>query len=186
MDDSKIIELFFARSEEAIKHVADKYTGYLMSIARNILFSIEDSSECVNDTYFRAWNTIPPQKPARLNFYLGKITRELSIDRWRRRNAEKRGAGEYAVSLDELSECIPDNSTPDDALDMKLLAKSVGDYLRTLNDTARNTFIFRYYHCDSIKQIAQSSGMSEEKVKSVLFRTRAGLKKYLESEGFTL
>lgn len=186
MDDKSIIDLFFARSERAILLVQEKYTNYLMTVAKNILFSPEDSRECVNDAFMRAWSSIPPHRPERLSAYLAKITRELSIDCLRKQTAEKRGSGEFTRSLDELSECIPSADSPEISLDAKLLSKEISEYLRTLSETARDIFVWRYYFCDSIKDIAERGGLSETNVRTILSRTRAGLKKHLEKEGYTV
>ncbi len=186
MDDKEIINLFLNRKEEAIRQTEKKYERYLFTIAWNVLSNHEDSCECVNDTYFKAWNTIPPHLPERLSYYLGKITRQLSIDRWRRRNSARRGASEYAQSLDELEDCVPASETPEQHVDAIMLAGTIGSYLRMCAADARDIFICRYYFCDSIKAIAGYYGMSEPKVKSMLFRTRRGLKEYLEKEGYTI
>lgn len=184
MDDKQIIELYRKRDEDAIRRTEQKYANYLFTIAQNVLGSAEDSSECLNDTYFKAWNSIPPHNPPNLAFYLGKITRELAIGRWHKRRAAKRGGSQFALSLDELEECLPAGSSPEQEADAGQLALSIGSYLRGCSAQARSAFIRRYYFCDSIRAIANDGGMSEAKVKSLLFRTRAGLKKYLEKEGF--
>jgi len=186
MSDEEIIGLFLSRDEEAIRQTEGKYSRYLLMIALNILNNAEDGSECVNDTYFKAWNTIPPHLPARLSCYLGKITRELSIDRWRKKTSARRGGSQYALSLEELSECVPADGTPEQYADAAMLAEAISSYLYTCGSDARNTFVERYYFCDSIKSIAACHKMSESKVKSMLFRTRAGLKKYLEKEGYSI
>lgn len=186
MEDKEIISLFLTRDEDAIKQTEIKYSSYLLTIAFNILHSREDGSECVNDTYFKAWKSIPPHLPARLSCYLGKITRELSIDRLRRRLSKKRLGTEYELSLDELEECVPAGDSPEQSADVMLLAEIIGKYLKKCGDEARNIFVCRYYFCDSIKAIADYFGASESKVKSSLSRTRAGLKEYLEKEGFSV
>lgn len=186
MEDKEIISLFLTRDENAVRQTEIKYSGYLLTIALNILKNREDSSECVNDTYFRAWNSIPPHLPARLRLYLGKITRELSIDRLRRRLSAKRLGTEYELSIDELEECIPVGDSPEQTADVMLLAEAIGAYLRECRDEARDIFVCRYYFCDSIKAITGYFGASESKVKSSLFRTRAGLKAYLKKEGFSV
>lgn len=106
MEDHQIVELYWQRNADAISETADKYGDYCFAIAENILHNAEDSEECVNDTWLRAWNAIPPQKPAVLRMFLAKITRNLSFDRFHARNAEKRGGGEMALVLDELGECF--------------------------------------------------------------------------------
>lgn len=186
MEDSRIIELFQNRDEEAIRQTERKYSRYLYVIAQNILNNAEDSSECVNDTYLKAWNTIPPNLPPRLACYLGKITRELSIGRWHKSRTKKRGGTQYALSLDELEECVPSGSSPEQEADAELLTKTIRDYLQGCKEEARTVFLQRYYFCDSIKFIAENRGMSESKVKSLLYRTRLALKEYLEKEGFVV
>lgn len=185
MNDSAIIELFQQRSEDALRETEQKYSNYLTTIARNILANEEDSRECVNDTYLRAWNTIPPQLPQRLSAYLGKITREISISRWRAAHAAKRGGSQYALSLDELEDCIPDNSAEHD-YEASMLEKSVSEFVKALPQKQRRIFVCRYFFCDSIRDIAGYFAMSEAAVKTVLFRTREKLKKHLEQEGFTI
>lgn len=190
MEDKDILALFLSRDENAVRQTELKYSGYLLTIALNILGNREDSGECVNDTYFRAWNTIPPNIPARLRYYLGKITRELSIDRLRKKLSAKRGGNknrtEYELSLDELEECVPQKGTPEEAAEVSLLAETINLWLRSCGAEMRDVFMLRYYFCDSVKSIAASSGMSESKVKSMLFRAREGLRKHLEKEGFSV
>lgn len=188
MEDSEILALYRERSEEAIQQTEQKYSRYLTVIANNILNDREDSRECVNDTYLRAWETIPPRFPERLAAYLGKITRDISISVYRKKHAAKRGGheSEYAVSLDELAECISGQESPEHTLDVKLLAAAIGDYLRAISKQSRIEFVQRYYFCEPVKAIAEYSGRSESAVKSGLLRTRRGLRTHLEKEGFEL
>lgn len=186
MNDEMIVELYLKRNEVAIQETEKKYGNYLRTIAYNILSNIEDSKESVNDVLLNAWNSIPPQKPNILSTYLVKLTRRASIDVYRKRNREKRKASEYAISLSELEDCISEGNTTEQNVDLNLLAVEINTYLRTLSDEARNTFIGRYYFMDSIRDVASYYGMSESKVKSMLHRTRLGLKAYLEQEGFNL
>ncbi len=186
MRDEEIVALYWQRDEAAIGETEKKYGRYLTKIAYNILADAEDSKESVNDSYLRAWGSMPPHKPGVLSAYLAKITRRVSIDIFRRRNREKRKASEYAVSLSELEECVSGSGTPDEALDAQLLAAAVNGFLRTLPQDARNAFIGRYYFLDSVREVASYCGMSESKAKSLLFRTRRNLKAYLEKEGFEL
>ncbi len=189
MEDSEILELYRARSEDAIRQTERKYSHYLLMISANILNDQEDSRECVNDTYLRAWNTIPPHLPARLAGYLAKICRDISIGLYRRKRAAKRGGSEYALSLEELAELggsVPGGETPEQVLDVKLLAAAIGDYLNGISTRSRIEFVQRYYFCDPVKAIAEYSGRSESAVKSGLLRTRRGLKDYLEKEGFSV
>lgn len=186
MEDGEILELYRRRDEEALRQTEQKYSRYLMTISLNILQDREDSRECVNDTYLQAWNSIPPHFPEKLACYLGKITRDISIGRYRRKKAAKRGGSEYALSLEELEDCVSSGESPEQALDVKLLAAAIGNYLRGLSAQARIEFVQRYYFCDPVKNIALYSGRSESAVKSGLLRTRRGLKNYLEKEGFSI
>lgn len=184
MQDEKIIELYWLRDENAIQLTAQKYGPYLTKISYNILNNIEDSRESVNDTYLKAWNTMPPQKPNVLKTYLGKITRQLSIDIFRTWNRQKRKTSQYAVSLSELEECIPSSHNVEQEIELKLLGQTINDFLYTLPDQTRHIFVCRYYFCDSIKDISAFFAMSESKIKSTLYRARLSLKNHLESEGF--
>lgn len=186
MNDAEIVALYWNRDEAAIHHTQQKYGAYLSKVAYNILSDFEDSRECVNDTYLKAWKSMPSHKPSILSTYLGKITRQVSIDKFRKKNSTKRYASEYAVSLEELSDSFSDGITPEQALDTKQLDEAINHFLRTLSDDARNTFIGRYYFFDSLKDVARYCGMSEAKVKSMLYRTRQSLKAYLVKEGFDL
>lgn len=186
MQDEEIIALYRQRDEQAIKETELKYSRYLLKIAYNILSDREDSKECVNETYLKAWRSIPPHDPKVLSAYLGKITRQLAVDLFRTKNREKRKASEYAVSLCELEECVPNGETAELVTDTKLLAEAINSYLRTLSPQARSVFVARYYFSDSVKDIAAYCKMSESKVKSLLYRTRQGLKKHLTKEGFEI
>lgn len=186
MDDKKIVELYWQRNETAINETQQKYQNYLIKIAYNILYDLDDSEESVNETYLAAWNSIPPHKPDVLTTYLGKLTRRISIDIFRKRTRTKRQASEYALSLEELEDCIPDKNTPEQALDTSLLANTINTFLRTLPDISRNVFIGRYYYLDSVKDVAAYCGISQGKAKTILFRTRCKLKEYLAKEGFNV
>ena len=184
MKDEEIVLLYWQRKEEAIRETEQKYGRYLTKVVYNILGNKEDSEESVNDTYWKAWNSIPPQKPAILSTYLAKLARRTAIDLFRRKNREKRKGSEYTISLQELEDCIPHGSTTEQEADGRLLGEAICAYLRTLSEEARNTFIGRYYFADSLQTVAAYYGMSEAKAKSLLYRTRIGLKNYLEQEGF--
>lgn len=185
MDDNEIIALYQNRDESAIKQTEKKYSGYLTKIALNVLGNFQDSEECVNDTYVRAWYTIPPHIPAALKHYLGKITRELSIDRLRWKTGKKRGGTEYELSLDELSECAGAGDVSEQA-ELSELVEIIEEFLRRCRDDERDMFVCRYYFCDSIKEIAGYFGVNVSKVKNTLFRVRKELKKHLESEGYVI
>lgn len=186
MEDETIVSLYWDRDERAIAETETKYDRYLTKIAYNILNNHEDSRESVNDTYLAAWNSMPPHKPSVLSTYLAKITRRLSIDIFRGRNRQKRQGSEYALSLNELGDCVSGGNTTEEIVNVKLLADAIGIYLRTLPEEARNAFIGRYYFLDPLKEVAAYCGMTESKAKSLLYRTRLGLKEYLTKEGFEL
>ena len=182
MEDRDIIEMYFARDERAISATSVKYGGYCGSIAMNILSSREDTEECLDDTWLRAWNSIPPHRPDILRVFLGKITRNLALDKYRTRTAEKRAGGEFAVSLDELDECVG----AVDERESAEIGESISRFLRTQPKETRSVFVCRYFYCDSIADIAKRFGISEAKVKTLLFRTRNKLKIHLEGEGITV
>ncbi len=186
LDDKEIIALYQSRDENAIRQTEKKYSNYLTTIALNILGNREDSEECVNDTYLKARNTIPPNIPAVLKAYLGKITRELSIDRLRKKTSRKRGDTEYDLSLEELAECTGSGDSTQQAADASMLVELIEKFLYRCRDDERDIFVCRYYFCDSLKEIAKYFGVNVSKVKNTLFSTRATLKKYLESEGYVL
>ncbi len=183
MDDSKIVELYWQRNEDAIKETRDKYGRYCYSIAYNILSSRQDAEECENDTYLEEWQSIPPQKPDTLRGFLGMLTRRVSLDRWRRGRAEKRGGGEAALSFDELEECIPSGKTIDEELAAKDLARIISSFLEALPTTECDVFLRRYFYFDSIKDICHSYGFGQSKVKMMLKRTREKLLSKLTEEG---
>ena len=182
MDDLEIIELYFCRDEKALTETARKYGNYCYTVAFSVLNSMEDSKETVNDTYLELWNTIPPERPTVLSAFIGKITRRLAIDRWRKNTAVKRGGGEFEATLDELSECISDNANVEKIVEGKLVVSTINEFLKKLPDTERNVFICRYWYADSVKSVAKQFGFSESKVKSMLMRTRTKLKQKLAEE----
>jgi RNA polymerase sigma-70 factor (ECF subfamily) len=175
-----------SRSESAIAETRTKYEKYLRTIAFNILANNEDTDECVNDTYFRAWGSIPPNKPERLSAYLGSIVRNLALTVFRRQNAASRAGSQYALSLDELEDCVSGNDSPESAAESGLISQAISSYLRTLPEEARVIFVCRYFYNDSISRIAGYFGAGESKIKSSLYRTRNGLKEYLGKEGIEI
>lgn len=186
MDDKQIVDLYWERSETAISETSKKYGKYCSYIAYNILHNHEDCEECVNDTYMKAWNTIPPQCPSRLATFLGKITRNLSLDRFEKYTAQKRGAGQTTLVLEELKECIPASDHADQAVDDMLLAEIINGFLDTLPSETRKFFVRRYWYLSPVREIASDYAVSESKVKMILMRTRNKLKKVLEEEGISL
>lgn len=182
MEDERIIELYWQREESAITESKSKYGAYCLSIAHRILQNSEDAAECENDTYLKAWNTIPPKKPSPLSSYLGMITRGLSLSRLRRKNAQKRSDSVY-ISFDELEECIPAGRSIHEELEAKELAGLISDFLRKLPEYECNVFLNRYWHFLSIREISQKYSFTQSKVKTMLLRTRKKLTLYLEKEG---
>ena len=183
MEDLEIVELYWQRNEEAIKETSKKYGNYCYTIANNILYNNEDAQECVNDTYLGAWNAIPPHHPNVLSTFLGKITRRLSLNKWREKNAIKRGNGEAALSFDELEECIPSNSSIKEELALKELSEAINVFLETLKVDERKVFVCRYFYFESIDEIAFRFSFTPSKVKMMLKRTRDRLKDYLIGKG---
>lgn len=186
MDDEQIVSLYWQRDESAIRETEEKYSRYLTKIAYNILADREDSRESVNDTYLAAWNSMPPHRPGVLSAYLAKLTRRISITRFRYRNREKRKGSEYEISLSELGDCVSGGNTTEEAVNVKLLAQTIGAFLRQQSEETRNVFIGRYYFLDSVKEVAAYCGITESKCKTVLHRTRLALREYLEKEGFAV
>ncbi len=186
MTDEQIVELYWQRDEGAIEQTSQKYGNYLKKIANNILSDTEDSEECVNDTYLKAWNSMPTKKPSILSTFLGKIIRNLSIDTFRKRNSKKRYASEYALSLSEMEDVFPTEVSTECEVDANLLDKSINEFLRELPQEVRNVFVARYYYFDSLKDISKYCSISESKLKSLLYRTRQRLKEHLAKEGFEI
>lgn len=185
MEDNSIVDLFWSRSETAIHETSLKYGKYCYTIAYNILTNAEDADESVNDTYLDAWNSMPPHRPAILSTFLGKITRRISIDKWRTRSSEKRGGGEVVLALDELSDCVPSSTSVEQEVEMAELEKAIDSFVMALPITERRVFICRYWYLDSISSICQQFGFSQSKVKVMLHRIRKNLRKYLEREGIS-
>lgn len=182
MGDLEIIELYFARDERAISATSEKYGAYCHTVANNILTDDFESEECVNDTYLRTWNTIPPTRPSVFRAFLAKITRGLALDRIDKRNAAKRGGGEVAVSLDELSECVGEGDVLE-RLELQELGDIITAFLRGERELVRNIFIRRYFYLDSIAAIAKRFFIGEGRVKTILHRARVALGQRLMKEG---
>lgn len=184
MNDNAIVALYFERSEKAIEETASKYGKYCFSIANNILSNWEDAEESVNDTYLDAWNSIPPHRPSSLALFLGKITRRISIDRWRRKHAQKRGGGEIALILDELYECIANDMDVEREVEQRQLSELINRFVKSLPVQEQRVFLCRYWYLDTIPSISKRFGYTEGKVKSMLFRTREKLRTVLRKEGY--
>lgn len=183
MDDTQIINLYFRRSERAIVETDAKYGRYCFSIAEKILASHSDSEEIVNDTYLTAWNEIPPNRPPALAVFLGKITRNKSIDRWRTQSAEKRGGTNYLLCLDELAECVSDGTNPEKNMEFMETMTALTRLLDSLPSAERKVFVCRYWYLDSVADIADAFGFTQTKVTTMLYRTRLKLRKLLIKEG---
>lgn len=184
MEDKRIVALYWSRSEMAIAETDRKYGNYLSSISYNILASQEDARECVNDTYYDAWNAMPPHRPSVLPTFLGKITRRIAVDRWRRKNAEKRGGGEVVLALEELEECVSGTGGVEEEVERRELVRLFNKFLNTLPAAERRVFLCRYWYLDSVEAIARQFGFSRSKTASMLYRTRAKLRAVLEEEGY--
>lgn len=183
MEDSKIVSLYWARSEAAISETSSKYGRYCFSIAHNILTDAQDADECVNDTYLAAWNSMPPHRPSILSTFLGKLTRRISIDRFRIRGAAKRGGGEMTLVLDELDECLPSRDDTERTVELRELTRAIDGFLSALQETERTVFVCRYWFLVSVEEISERFGFSRSKTKTMLYRTRGKLREYLTKEG---
>lgn len=182
MEDHKIIDLYWARCEDAIAETKAKYGAYCASIAERILFSAEDSEECVSDACLRVWNSVPPNRPENLKAYIGKITRNLALNRLRDTAAKRRG--EVPLVFEELS--LADPRTAETETDGRLLSEAVTAFLRTLRPGKRRIFVLRYWYFESLSEISGETGIPESRLKGELFRLRKKLAAYLEKEGFSL
>lgn len=184
MEDTKIIDLFWERDERAIQETEIAYGRYCRTIAFNILGVEEDVQECLNDTWLGAWNSIPPARPVSLSAFLGKITRNLAISKYRANHARKRTGDRLSESLDELGECIPLSSdNVSQTVDRRMLEDTINGYLDTVSEKQRRIFVRRYFFMDTIAEISQMYGIGQSDVKVTLMRMRRSLQKVLEEEG---
>lgn len=186
MDDNRIIQLYWDRNNQAIQATSEKYGRYCRAIARNILGSEEDAQECVNDTYLNAWNAMPSHWPAQLAAFLGKITRNLSFNKYKHNHAEKRGGGEIAFVLDELADCVSDTDSVEAIIDRQELIRAVNSFAGMLPAEKRCLFVRRYWYADSVSAIAKDLGMRQASASKALERIRKQLKSYLLERGFDL
>ena len=186
MEDSEIIRLYWERSADAVAATAGKYGGYCRAIARSILDSEEDAEECVNDAWLKLWNAIPPQRPAQLSAFLGRIVRNLALDRFQQARAEKRGGGNMALVLEELSDCIEGGERVEQAVDRAELLAAINGFLAGLPKQKRDLFVLRYWYAKPIGDIAAQQGLSVGSVTMSLKRSREKLKAYLKERGFEL
>ena len=183
MEDQEILDLYFRRDEQAIARTDEKYGLFCYSVAYNVLSDREDAKECVNDTYLSAWNRIPPTRPSLFGAFLGKITRHLSIDRWRRRAAYKRTGGQVPLALEELGEIADRSGSPEEAASRKELAAAINRFLKTLPARERSIFLCRYWYLDTPEEIAEKTGLTRGHVSTMLHRTRKKLRESLIKEG---
>lgn len=184
MEDNKIVALYWQRNENAIKETSRKYGAYCFAVADNILHNKEDAEECVSETWLKAWNAIPPQKPTILKIFLAKITRNLAINYFHTRSAQKRGGGEIILVLDELAECLASESDVMEEYEARELGQCIRRFVRLLPEREGNVFVRRYFFTEPIAQIAKKYGLSRNNVTVILSRTRSKLKAYLLEEGF--
>lgn len=184
MEDHAIVELFWKRDESAIKETDKKYGAYCRHIANSILNNRQDVEECINDTWLRVWNAIPPQRPFVFRTYLAKITRNLALGVWERGRAKKRGGGQIPLVLDELEDCLSDS--PELILEADELSKLLDRFVRSLPEKERYVFVRRYWYFDSLSEIGIRYHMAIGSVKSSLYRSRKKLHTYLEKEGFVV
>lgn len=184
MDDRELVELLWSRDQRGLEELSKQYGPYCVWLARRLLGADADAEECVNDVWLAAWRSIPPQRPAHLSTYLGKLTRRLCLSRLKRDRALKRGGGEAALSVEELTECLPGRADVEERLEEERLSRAINRFLLTLPDTKRRVFVLRYWYAIPVRQIAARFGYSETKVSNMLSRTRHGLRAFLEKEDF--
>ena len=185
MKDAAIVSLYWARDEGAISASDEKYGTLCRGLSQSILDSREDAEECVNDTWKRAWDTMPPQRPNSLRAYLAKITRNLSIDRWRAKRAEKRGGG-LDVLLDELDDCLPASPSAEELTEARETVRVIDRWLSQLSPADRVAFLRRYWYGQRVDQIAAWAGRSPNSMAKRLGRLRGGLRRCLEQEGIVI
>ncbi len=181
MEDNQIVELYLARNEQAISESDKKYGTYCKYIAKNVLTLEEDAEECVNDTFLTAWNRIPPVIPECLKAFLGRISRDIAITKYRANHAQKRYAG-VELMLSELEECLPAEKTVESELDMKELSRVINEWLSGLSETDRVLFVKRYFHGVSVKRLAFECGTNQNNMAQKFFSLRKSLKNTLDKE----
>lgn len=186
MQDTQIVELYWARSQEAIFQSSEKYGSYCGSIAYNILRNHEDSEECVNDTWMQAWNAMPPQRPSFLKAFLGKITRNLALNCYEHLSAQKRGGSQIPLCLDELAECVADRDVFERKADEMVLKEVLNRFLSTLKEEDRRIFVQRYWYMRSVKELSEAFGCKESRIKMILLRSRNKLAGELRKEGISI
>ena len=183
MTDEQIVNLYWQKDESALRESENAYGAYCRALAERIV-SAEDARECVNDAYLRAWDAIPPERPAHLRAFLAKLTRNAALDRYRAYSAEKRGGGAADAVLDELSEVVGAGEDAESAVTAKELGAAVNRFVRSLPRREGDVFVRRCFYADTTAEISKRYGMTENNVKVTLSRTRKKLRIYLESEGY--
>lgn len=182
MDDSKIIDLFFERSDKAIVELSSKYGSVCMKVSMNVLNDFHDAEECVNDSYLGVWNAIPPEKPNPLLAFVCRIVRNVSINRYKRNRAKKRQSN-YDLCLEELEGCVSADNSVEEAFDFSELSAYIDEFLDSLSEVNRMLFVRRFWYMDSYEDISKASGLKEGTIRTRLSRTKGDLKKFLEKRG---
>ena len=183
MDDESILQLFFQRREQALKETQAKYARLCLRVADGILADTRDAEECVNDTWFRAWNLMPDKRPAALSPFLGAIVRNLALDRWRRSRRQKRGGGETELALEELADCLPARGRVEQRLEEEELAAAINAFLARLPEADRKLFVARYWFLTPVTRLAEKLRCRPGSVKTRLYRLRLRLQEELRREG---
>lgn len=184
MEDEQIITLYWNREETAIAESSRKYGSYCHAIADGILHNQEDAEECVNDTWLRAWNAMPPERPSALRFFFAKITRNLSLSRWRNHHADKRGGGQMPLLLEELAECTDRTADVESQADYHAMQESLNRFLHSLSDRDLRLFLGRYFYAQKLSDLAERSGISVKNIAVILHRIRKRLHEHFIKEGF--
>ena len=183
MEDAAIVDLYWQRSDRAISETNRKYGRYCHSIAFNFVRNNEDAEECVNDTWFRAWNLMPDKRPSVLSTFLGAITRNLAVSMYRGKTSLKRGGGEMPLALDELSECVPSGADLEREYEIKEFESAIGKFVEGLPAAEQKVFVARYWYLAPVSEIAEKMHFTQGKTKSMLFRIRNKLREYMREEG---
>ncbi|MCM1165288.1 MAG: sigma-70 family RNA polymerase sigma factor [Ruminococcus sp.] len=186
MEDEMIVRLFHERNEKALSELSRKYGGYFLRVAERILYDREDAKDCVNDAYLKTWESIPPARPNVLKAFVGKIVKCAAVSMLRAGTAQKRGGGMFDLVIDELGDCVSGSATVESEFESKQIVAEINKFLRGCTEFNRRAFILRYWHCESVSDIAAKLGASENKISVALYRTRQKLKEHLEKEGYTL
>lgn len=186
IEDRELIDLFERRDQQVIQAVSQKYGALCISVAKNILGDSRDAEECLNEALWKAWDSIPPNKPKLLSAFLAKITKNIAINKYRAMHREKRGNGEIGLVWEETEDFIFDNRSVEEDAERREILSAINGFLKNLPSKKRKIFVRRYWYCDSISKIAADYGITENNVSVTLNRTREALKKHLQKRGFLL